>query len=98
MKSLANRVKLEDLASNVIAARFEEMKGFEFRAVFLTDLTDTSLLTKSIPKDEEWRIAFQLYVAMTRAQEELWLFSAGPPCRLLAPLLDFVDRITPSDI
>ena len=98
VKSLANRVKLEDLASNVIAARFEEMKGFEFRAVFLTDLTDTSLLTKSIPKDEEWRIAFQLYVAMTRAQEELWLFCAGPPCRLLAPLLDFVDRITPSDI
>ena len=98
VKSLASRVTLEDLASNVIAARFEEMKGFEFRAVFLTDLTDTSLHAKSIPKDEEWRIAFQLYVAMTRAQEELWLFAVGRASRLLEPLLEFVDQINPSDI
>jgi hypothetical protein len=98
VKSLADPVTLADLTSNVIAAKFEDMKGFEFRAVFLTDLSDKSLLANSIPKEEEWRVAFQLYVAMTRAQEELWLFSVGDPSRLLKPLLQFVDLVSPSDI
>jgi len=98
VKSLSDPVKLADLTSNVIAAKFEDMKGFEFRAVFLTDLTDKALLAKAIPKEEEWRVAFQLYVAMTRAQEELWLFSVGDPSRLLRPLLDYVDLLKPDDI
>ena len=98
VKSLSDQVTLADLTSNVIAAKFEDMKGFEFRAVFLTDLSDKSLLAKSIPKEEEWRVAFQLYVAMTRAQEELWLFSVGHPSRLLKPLMEYVDVVSPSDI
>lgn len=98
VKSLSDPVTLADLTSNVIAAKFEDMKGFEFRAVFLTDLSDKSLLAKSIPKEEEWRVAFQLYVAMTRAQEELWLFSVGEPSRLLKPLMEYVDVVSPSDI
>ncbi len=98
VKSLSDPVTLSDLTNNVIAAKFEDMKGFEFRAVFLTDLSDKSLLAKSIPKEEEWRVAFQLYVAMTRAQEELWLFSVGEPSRLLKPLMAYVDSVSPSDI
>jgi superfamily I DNA/RNA helicase len=98
VKSLAEPVRLVDLTGNVIAARFEDMKGFEFRSVFLTDLSDKALLAKSIPKEEEWRVAFQLYVAMTRAQQELWLFSVGKPSRLLDPLKNFVDFIAPEEI
>lgn len=100
IKSLEEPWKLADLASHVVTARFEEVKGYEFFAVFLTDLSDEGLLTKAIPKDEEWRIAFQLYVAMTRAQEELWLFCVGQPSRLLQPLINagVVDLTSPSEI
>jgi len=98
VKSLADDVTLDDLQAAVIGARFEDMKGFEFRGVFLVDLMDKTLLSNAIPRDEVWRIAFQLYVAMTRAQEELWLFTVGEPSKLLDPLLQHVDRLTPADV
>jgi hypothetical protein len=56
------------------------------------------LVPASIPIDERWRVAFQLYVAMTRAQEELWLFTVGEISRMLNPLKEFVDVIKPSEL
>jgi len=97
VRSLSEPMALTDLTANILTATFQELKGFEFKNVFLLDLSDEHLMTRSIPVDELWRIAFQLYVAMTRAQEELWLFSVGPPSKLLSPLLDFVDLMNAGD-
>jgi superfamily I DNA/RNA helicase len=96
IRSLSEPMALTDLTTNVLTATFQELKGFEFKNMFLLDLSDRHLMARAIPTDEVWRIAFQLYVAMTRAQDELWLFSVGPPSQLLTPLLDFVDRISAS--
>jgi hypothetical protein len=92
------KVKLDALAESVVGARFEDMKGFEFRNVLLVDLHDRRLVSDAIPRDEHWRVAFQLYVAMTRAQEELWMFAVGAPSELLRPLGTHVDLLTPAQI
>jgi hypothetical protein len=91
---IEGKVKLEALAGSVVGAKFEDMKGFEFKNVLLVDLHDRRLVSAAIPRDEHWRVAFQVYVAMTRAQEALWLFSVGPPSQLLRPLEGHVDRMT----
>lgn len=95
---LGGQVHLDTLADSIVGARFEDMKGFEFKNVLLVDLQDKHLVHESIPADERWRVAFQLYVAMTRAQEELWLFSVGPTSRLLHPLKSYVDVVRPSEL
>lgn len=91
---IEGKVQLAALAESVVGAKFEDMKGFEFRNVMLVDLHDRRLISPAIPREEHWRVAFQVYVAMTRAQEALWMFSVGPPSQLLRPLQPHVDRIT----
>ena len=88
------RLQLDTLAESVVGAKFEDMKGFEFKNVLLVDLHDRRLVSAAIPREEHWRVAFQVYVAMTRAQEALWMFSVGAPSQLLRPLENHVDRIT----
>jgi superfamily I DNA/RNA helicase len=96
--AIEGKGKLDALAESVVGAKFEDMKGFEFRNVVLVDLQDRPLLPDSIPFKEYWRVAFQLYVAMTRAQEGLWLFAVNTPSKLLSSLGDFVDRVTPDQL
>ena len=92
---IEGKPRLEALAESVVGARFEDMKGFEFKNVLLVDLQDQPLLPESIPLKEEWRVAFRLYVAMTRAQEELWLFAVQKASRLLNAVSPFIDTMTP---
>jgi superfamily I DNA/RNA helicase len=96
--AIEGKARLDALAESVIGARFEDMKGFEFRNVILVDLQDRPLLPDSIPFKEHWRVAFQLYVAMTRAQEGLWMFAVNAPSKLLASVRDFVDMVTPDQL
>ncbi len=96
--ALSSKSTLEEVQKSVVTSHFEDMKGHEFRFVYLMNLSDQGLLSKAIPKEELWRIAFQIYVAMTRAQDELWLFSVGRPSTLLEPLLPFVDHLKPADL
>lgn len=49
----------------------QDVKGYEFNQVYLLDLTDLHLLREKMPWEERWRVAFQMYVAMTRARERL---------------------------
>jgi superfamily I DNA/RNA helicase len=65
-----------------------ELKGYEFRQVYLMDLTDSQLLPKGMPWEERWRIAFQLYVAMTRARDDLVMTFVQNRSTLLKPLWD----------
>lgn len=98
VRGIEGKAKLEALAESVVGARFEDMKGFEFKNVLLVDLQDRPLLPDSIPLKEQWRVAFQLYVAMTRAQEGLWLFAVQKASRLLNPVSPFVDTMTPDEL
>jgi superfamily I DNA/RNA helicase len=67
-----------------------DLKGYEFHRVFLVDLMDTQLLPRGMPWEERWRIAFQLYVAMTRARDELVMSYILNRSTLLGPLEDAV--------
>jgi hypothetical protein len=98
VRDLSNRSTFQELQRSVMRAHFEDMKGHEFRFVYLLNLNDDSLLQKSIPSEERWRTAFQLYVAMTRAQDELMLFSVGKPSAMIEPLLPYVDVLSPKDL
>ena len=69
-----------------------DLKGFEFQKVFLVNVMDSQLLTNNIPWDERWRVAFQLYVAMTRARDELIITYVLNPSVLLGPLEDSIDE------
>ncbi len=95
---IEGKAKLEALAESVVGARFEDMKGFEFKNVLLVDLQDRPLLPDWIPLKEQWRVAFQLYVAMTRAQEGLWLFAVHKASRLLNAVSPYVDTMTPDEL
>jgi len=95
---IEGKAKLEALAESVVGARFEDMKGFEFKNVLLVDLQDRPLLPDWIPFKEQWRVAFQLYVAMTRAQEGLWLFAIQKTSRLLNAVSPYVDTMTPDEL
>lgn len=73
------------LATGVKLAFLDDVKGFEFRTMILLDISDPirggikserreGLPSTGIPFDERWRDAFRLYAAMTRAQDELYMF------------------------
>ncbi len=96
--AIDGKARLDALAESVVGARFEDMKGFEFKNVILVDLQDRPLLPESIPFKEHWRVAFQVYVAMTRAQEGLWMFAVNTPSKLLSSVREFVDIVTPDQL
>jgi superfamily I DNA/RNA helicase len=67
-----------------------EIKGYEFRLVYLVDLMDSQLLPKRVAWEERWRIAFQNYVAMIRARDELVMSVVHNPSTFLEPILGSV--------
>ncbi|MEI7836375.1 MAG: UvrD-helicase domain-containing protein [Planctomycetota bacterium] len=79
------------LGPGIKLSLLQDMKGYEFARVFLVDLMDSYLLPKGMPWEERWRIAFQVYVAMTRAREDLVMCFVFNRSILLGPLADRVD-------
>jgi superfamily I DNA/RNA helicase len=77
-------------APGIKVSTLEHVKGFEFEKVFLLDLSDSILPSRGLPFEERWRDAFQIYVAMTRARDELVMSYVYNPSILLAPLKDAV--------
>lgn len=86
------------IAEGVKLSAFQDIKGYEFRYVFLVDLMDGELLPKGMPWEERWRIAFQVYVAMTRARDELIMSFIYNRSILLGPLQDTVDDALASEM
>jgi superfamily I DNA/RNA helicase len=60
-------------SDRVKVSTIESAKGHEFSTVFITGLVDGVLPSSGIDKSEIPREAARLYVAMTRAREELTL-------------------------
>ena len=87
---LCDDAEAAGLAGGVKLSLLEEVKGFEFRNVFAVDLHDGDVMPKGMAYDERWRIAFQVYVAMTRARDELVMSYVYNPSILLRSLDDYV--------
>jgi superfamily I DNA/RNA helicase len=83
----------------------EDIKGFEFKTVFVLDASDPKrkrstgiggdvlregLPTAGVPWGERWRDAFRLYVAMSRARESLFVCYVFNRSPLLGGLGDLV--------
>lgn len=60
-----------------------DVKGFEFSMVIIVGCEAATLPNPGAPKDEAWRDALRLYVAMTRARDEIKLLYSGEPSEFL---------------
>ncbi len=89
--------KDEPAAGSVQVGTMHRAKGLEFKAVLVVDCGDGSVPNRAVlrgmgdPQDREDAIARErrlLYVAMTRARDELTVSWTGQPSRFLVPLLD----------
>jgi DNA helicase-2/ATP-dependent DNA helicase PcrA len=79
---------------SVMLATMHSSKGLEFQAVFIVDANEgiTPHKKASLPADlEEERRLF--YVAMTRAKEQLFIFSARERYNKVVPWSRFIDEI-----
>ena len=83
----------------------EDVKGFEFKTVFVLDVSDPKrkrsngiggdvlregLPTAGVPWGERWRDAFRLYVAMSRARESLFVCYVFNRSPLIGDLGDLI--------
>lgn len=86
------------IGSGIKLALLQDLKGFEFRQVYLLDLMDSRLIPRGMPYEERWRSAFQLYVAMTRARDELTMSYVYNRSILLSPLGSSVSDMLAADL
>lgn len=95
LESLAERLRAFDLPvaqlkrdshlaeGKVYVSALETVKGFEFSLVVVTGCGAGTIPVPALPPEEAWRDANRLYVAMTRARDELVMTHAGEPSRFL---------------
>jgi hypothetical protein len=67
----------------VFLSALETVKGFEFSLVILSECNADVIPNPALPDEEYWRDARRLYVAMTRARDELVLTYTGEPSQFL---------------
>ncbi len=63
-----------------------DVKGFEFSLVLIVGCGADFLPSKGTCQKEAWREALRLYVAMTRARDEVRLFYSGKPSPFLTTM------------
>jgi UvrD/REP helicase N-terminal domain/UvrD-like helicase C-terminal domain len=61
----------------------EQTKGYEFDTMVVVNCCTEALPPKGVPEDEAFRYGCQLYVAMTRAKDQLVLSYSGEPSHWL---------------
>lgn len=67
----------------LVVSSVQDVKGFEFRLVLIVGCEDGMLPSPTIPPEESWREALRLYVAMTRARDQLYFFYETTPSQFL---------------
>lgn len=68
---------------NVFFSDLEQTKGYEFDTVVILNCTEKTLPPAGSPPEDAFRFGAQLYVAMTRAKEQLILSCSSVPSRWL---------------
>jgi hypothetical protein len=71
------------VGSNLFLSDLEQTKGYEFDTVAILNCTDQVLPPSGAPPDETFRFGCQLYVAMTRARDQLVLSHSSIPSKWL---------------
>jgi superfamily I DNA/RNA helicase len=93
---LKQDVKVE--SERIKLSTIESAKGHEFSVVFIAGLVDGVIPLKTTSDNELSREAARLYVAMTRARDELFLsYSPSPEfraSRFLTQISDYCDEVT----
>lgn len=64
---------LDPFSVPLVISDLEQTKGYEFDTVAILNCEDDVLPPKGAPSDELYRFSCQLYVAMTRAKNDLYL-------------------------
>jgi hypothetical protein len=64
--------------SGLVLSDLEQTKGYEFNIMLIVNCREGVLPPDDAPEEEAFRHGCLLYVAMTRARDELYLFSSGP--------------------
>jgi superfamily I DNA/RNA helicase len=72
-------------------ASMADVKGFEFSMVFVVGCGKQTLPNPGRPKDEAWRDALRLYVAMTRARDGVQLFYSGEASPFLLDMNEHIE-------
>jgi superfamily I DNA/RNA helicase len=72
----------------VFLSNMDSAKGYEFDCVILADISENSFKTRAQNDEEIWRDAAKLYVAMTRARDELIFTYEGKPHFFLEDIKD----------
>jgi superfamily I DNA/RNA helicase len=72
----------------MVVGEIHDLKGFEFNVVIILGCDHSSFPGPGVPKDERWRDALRLYVAMTRARDQVFLFYSGEPSEFLLRMND----------
>jgi superfamily I DNA/RNA helicase len=67
----------------IVVSSLEDIKGFEFKTVIIVGLDQMWFPPSERHKDEVWRDALRLYVAMTRARDHVYLLYKGSPSPFL---------------
>lgn len=63
----------------MVVGTIHDLKGFEFRLVVIVGCDRGALPAPGVAADEVWRDALRLYVAMTRAKDQLYLIYENEP-------------------
>jgi len=66
-----------EVSQSLVLSDLEQTKGYEFDVVVVLNCTNDVLPPQNVPEEEAFRSGCQLYVAMTRAREELYLSYSG---------------------
>jgi hypothetical protein len=74
----------------IVVGTINELKGFEFRLVVIVGADATAFPDPGIPRDEIWREALRLYVAMTRARDQVFLLHQHEPSEFITVMGDAV--------
>ena len=74
----------------LVVGTTHDLKGFEFRLVLIVGCDANLLPSRGVPIEEAWREALRLYVAMTRARDQVFLLYQNEPSEFL--------RVMESDI
>ena len=72
----------------MIVGEIHDLKGFEFNVVIILGCDHSSFPGTGVPRDERWRDALRLYVAMTRARDQVYFFYSTEPSEFLLQMKD----------
>ncbi len=63
----------------MVVSTLHDLKGFEFNLVIIVGCEQGSFPARGVHQDEVWRDALRLYVAMTRARDQVYLVYQAHP-------------------